>query len=252
MLKHAVLALLLESLAKTPKPCVYMESHAGAGCYDLDSEQSRQTGEARCGIERLWTRRDAFPELVPYLRAIAARNRTGGYANYPGSPMIAAQLLRANDRLILMERHPGEVRQLKRALGGDPRVSIHHRDGLEGLRALLPPKPARGLVLVDPSYEQSADYAAVAEALIAAYRRWPTGVYVLWFPRLERQRDRATLLLNRIHQAIPNGLRLELTPPGPDRALGLRGSGLLILNLPWGLETPLTALIPRLTAALAE
>jgi 23S rRNA (adenine2030-N6)-methyltransferase len=249
--KHAVLTLLLEALLAKPKPLVYVDSHAGAGRYDLGTEQARKTAEYRLGIERLWERRDGFPELSAYLGAVAALNPDGGFASYPGSPALAAHLLRAEDRLILMELHPTEAQTLRRLLGGDPRVGIHRRNGLEGLTALLPPKPARGLVLIDPPFEQVSEYARVADALVAAYRRWPTGVYALWFPRIARQRDRAEELLKRIRAGIPEGLLCELSVGPQAEDFGMHGSGMLIINAPWRFDEQLRSLIPRLAEILA-
>lgn len=172
-------------------------------------------------------------------------------ARYPGSPALAAQLLRPDDRLLLMERHPAEAQALRRHLGGDPRIGIHQRDGLEGLICLVPPKPARGLVLIDPSYEQTAEYTQVADALVAAHNRWPTGVYALWFPRLAQQRDRSEDLLKRIGRAIPDGLLCSLDVQAQAGGFGMHGSGMLILNPPWRIEEQLSRLLPRLADVLA-
>jgi 23S rRNA (adenine2030-N6)-methyltransferase len=150
-----------------------------------------------------------------------------------------------------MELHPTESQALRRHLGGDPRIGIHRRDGLKGLTALLPPKPSRGLVLVDPPYEQVSEYRLVADALIAAHTRWPTGVYALWFPRLGLQRDRSADLIGRIRGSIPDGLLCELTVRRQVDDFGMHGSGMLILNPPWRLEERLADLLPRLAAALA-
>ncbi|WP_245969403.1 23S rRNA (adenine(2030)-N(6))-methyltransferase RlmJ [Thiocapsa rosea] len=242
---------MLEALLTKPKPLVYVESHAGAGRYDLEAEQAVKTAEYRLGIERLWERRDAFPRLSAYLGVISALNPDGGFSRYPGSPDLAAHLLRPEDRLILMELHPTESQTLRRHLGGDPRIGIHRRDGLEGLTALLPPKPARGLVLIDPPYEQGSEYRRVADALIAAHARWPTGVYALWFPRLGLQRDRSADLIGRIRGSVPNGLLCELTVRRQVEDFGMHGSGMLILNPPWRLEEQLADLLPPLAEVLA-
>jgi 23S rRNA (adenine2030-N6)-methyltransferase len=242
---------VLEALLAKPKPLVYVESHAGAGRYDLGAEQACRTAEYRLGIERLWEQRDAFPELSAYFGAISALNPDGGFLTYPGSPALAAHLLRAEDRLILMELHPTESQTLRRRLGGDPRIAIHRRDGLEGLAALLPPKPARGLVLIDPPYEQVSEYTRVADALVAAHARWPTGVYALWFPRLGRRRDRSAGLIGRVRRTVPDGLLCELRVRRQVDDFGMHGSGMLILNPPWRLEEQLADLMPRLAAALA-
>lgn len=241
---------MLEALLAKPKPLVYVESHAGAGRYALGAEQALKTAEYRLGIERLWERRDAFPQLSAYLGAISALNPDGGFSAYPGSPALAAHLLRTEDRLILMELHPTESQTLRRHLGGDPRIGIHRRDGLEGLSALLPPKPARGLVLIDPPYEQVSEYVRVADALVAAHARWPTGVFALWFPRLGLQRDRSADLIGRIRRSVPDGLLCELRVRRQVDDFGMHGSGILILNPPWRLEEQLADLLPRLAEVL--
>ncbi len=182
---------------------------------------------------------------------IAALNPDGGLSRYPGSPALAAQLLRPDDRLLLMELHPTEAQALRQHLRGDPRIGIHQRDGLEGLIGLVPPKPARGLALIDPPYEQTAEYTRVADALVAAHQRWPTGVYALWFPRLARQRDRSDDLLKRIGQAIPEGLLCSLDVQAQADDFGMHGSGMLILNPPWRIEEQLIRLLPRLADVLA-
>lgn len=149
-----------------------------------------------------------------------------------------------------MELHRTEAQTLRRQFGGDPRIGIHHRDGLEGLVALLPPKPARGLVLIDPPYEQVSEYTRVADRLIAAHSRWPTGVYALWFPRLGRQRDRSEELLQRIGRAIPDGLLCELAVRPQADDFGMHASGMLIINPPWRLDAQLGDLLPRLAEVL--
>lgn len=251
VLKHAVLALLLDALLVKPKPLVFLDSHAGSGVYDLTSEQARKTDESADGIGRLWARREAFPELARYFDAIAALNPDGGYARYPGSPQLARHGLRADDRLILMELHKAEVQRLRHALGSDPRVNIHHRDGFEGLTALLPPKPPRGLVLIDPPYEIKTDVDRVADCLAAAHTRWPTGSYAIWYPRLGVQRDQGDRLLMKLSRAIPEFLVAELAVCPQADDFGLHGSGMAIVNPPWRFEERLGTLLPRLADVLA-
>ncbi len=250
--KHAVLTLLLEALLAKPKPLVYLDTHAGAGVYDLESGQAGKTGESAGGIGRFWAQRAAFPELASYVAAIAAHNPDGGCRRYPGSPLLAGHLLRTHDRLILMELHPNEIATLRQTALGDPRIHLHHRDGFEGLPALLPPKPARGLVLIDPPYEVKSDYKRVADGLAAAYARWPTGVYAVWHPRLGVQRDQADSLLRRCLRHVPALLvtTLQVRPQTDD--FGLHGSGMAIINPPWQFAERLTAVMPRLAAVLAD
>ena len=249
--KHAVLTLLLDALLTKPKPLVYLDTHAGAGIYDLRAEAAAQTGEAADGIERRWVQRETFPELASYFDAITALNPAGGCACYPGSPELARHALRADDRLILMELHQTEAQRLRQALGGDARTHIHRRDGFEGLPALLPPKPPRGLVLIDPPYEVKTDYSRVAEMLAAALARWPSGVYAIWYPRLGVQRDRAGRLLQRLLKTVPELLLAELAVRPQSDDFGMHGSGMALINPPWQFDERLRGLLPRLSAVLA-
>lgn len=248
VLKHAVQTLLLERLKAKDKPFVYIDTHAGAGLYDLEGEEARKNSEFKGGIRKLMQARDRFPELAAYLSVVEAR---GGH--YPGSAGIAADLLREDDRLILMELHNREVRELRKNLGGDPRVAIHHRDGYEGLAALVPPKPARGLVLMDPSYDVAEDYAKALETLVTAQGRWPTGVYLLWYPILARQRDQSRLMRTRLKSSgFGNLLLAELRVREQQEEFGMCGSVLAIANAPWRFDGELRALLPKLKSLLAE
>ncbi len=232
--KHAVLAALLARLAQKPRPITYLESHAGRGLYDLGSAEARKTGEAADGIAR------ATPE-GPYAAAIAATRAAHGPAAYPGSPAIAAALLRPSDRIVLCELHPGEHAALRAAFGG--RAEIHRRDGHEGLPALCPPVPRRGLALIDPSYEVKAEYARAAETALATLARWPEGVVLLWYPILPEGRHAA--LTERL-AGLPGRLIAEAEfRERPPR--GMTGSGLAILNPPFGAA----ALVAEATAPFA-
>lgn len=249
--KHSVLTLLLQALTVKPKPLTYLETHAGAGIYDLDSVQAHKTGEFGEGIGRLWAQQSEFPELSAYFRAIAALNPAGGFARYPGSPELARHGLRETDRLILMELHPTEAQTLRHTLGGDTRIHLHQRDGFEGLPALLPPTPPRGLVLIDPPYELKTDVRQVVAAVVAAHQRWAGGCYAIWYPRLAVQRDQSAQLLKELARHFPELLIAELwTRPQADE-FGMHGSGLALINPPWQFSLQLQALLPRLATVLA-
>ncbi len=226
--KHAALAALLRLLTRKPRPISYLESHAGRGLYDLDAPEATKTGEAAAGIER------AAPEGA-YAEALAAVRAAHGVRAYPGSPAIARALLRPEDRILLCELHPGEHAALAAALAG-PGVAIHRRDGHEALRALVPPKPRRGLALIDPSYEVKSEYAAAAETALAVLARWPEGTVAVWYPVLPAGRHSA--LVGRLRAAVPGARVAEmrlLRPP----ARGMTGSGLVLLNPPYGAEAAL-------------
>jgi 23S rRNA (adenine2030-N6)-methyltransferase len=225
--KHIVLAELLDRLAAKRRPLTYMETHAGRGRYDLASPEALKTAEAAGGIGRL------TPDpATPFGRALAAARAAHGATAYPGSPLIAATLLRHGDRIVLMERHPAEHAALRRAL---PAAEIHHRDGFEGALALAPPKPRRGLLLVDPSYEVKSDYATVAAFALRLIAKWPEAVLLVWYPLLAAGR----------HQSLSHGLA-PLRPLVDEVAIvgatgGMAGSGLAIVNPPFGAEAAFAA-----------
>lgn len=248
VLKHSVQTLLLGKLKEKDKPFVYIDTHAGAGVYDLDGEEARKNSEFKGGIGRLLQARQRFPELAEYFRLVEAHGR-----HYPGSPRIAADLLREDDRLILLELHNREVRELRKNLGADPRVAIHQRDAYEGLAALVPPKPARGLVLMDPSYEVAEDYEKAMAALIAAGQRWVTGIYLLWYPILARQRDQGRFMRAQLKgSGFSNLLLAELRVREQPEEFGMCGSILAIANAPWRFDEQLRGLLPKLKSVLAE
>ncbi|PWJ18196.1 23S rRNA (adenine(2030)-N(6))-methyltransferase RlmJ [Jannaschia seohaensis] len=229
--KHALLAAAIAYLTRKPKPLSYIETHAGRGLYSLDSPEARKTGEAAAGVARLEAR---FPEDHPWRQAIAAARAAHGPAAYPGSPWIAAYLTRPGDRLDLAELHPQEHAALTAALPPRPGLRIHHRDGLEMARALTPPEPRRGLMLIDPSWEIRADYARLAKLLPALHRKWNVGVLMLWYPILEDRRHAP--MIRALRDAIPGLMVAETAVPRARAGHGLRGSGLAVVNPPWGLE----------------
>ncbi|MEO0995401.1 MAG: 23S rRNA (adenine(2030)-N(6))-methyltransferase RlmJ [Pseudomonadota bacterium] len=220
--KHAVLAALLVRLTQKARPITYLESHTGRGLYDLSAPEAEKTGEAAEGIARI------VPEGA-YAEALQAVRKRYGETTYPGSPLIAQTLLRAQDRLVLCELHPTEHAALSRALSGN--AAIHRRDGHEGLRALTPPTPRRGLALIDPSYEVKDEYATAAETALAVNRRWSEGVVMLWYPLLPAGRHLD--LLGMLSPAKPLVSEAHLVTP-PER--GMPGSGLTLLGAPWGTE----------------
>ncbi len=247
--KHAVLTLLLRPLHAKDKPFCYIETHAGGGRYDLDSEAARKTGEAREGIGRLWPQREQFPELADYFSAVAGLNSGGGWRFYPGSPTVARTLLRTDDRMLLYEQLPEECARLRDAYARDARVQVFCQDGFAGLKAQLPPRERRGLVLLDPPYEVEDEFTRAFEALKLAHTRWATGVYALWYPL------KARAPVARLHRALEaSGIRkilcAELMVHPEDTAFRLNGSGLIVVNPPWKLDQTLQTLLPRMLAAL--
>lgn len=248
VLKHAVLCLLLDHLRGKPAPFAVLDTHAGIGLYDLDGEAARRTGEADGGIRRLLSVDAPHPALASYLDAVRTANPQGGLRTYPGSPWLALHGLRDQDRLVLAELHPEDAATLRRTMGGDRRVAIHHMDGWLALKAHLPPKEKRGLVLIDPPFEASDEYTRMVQALRLAHGRWPTGQYALWYP----VKDRAAVW--RLHQdledaGIPKVLAAELcwADEGTER---LSGSGMILVNPPWRMDVVLSELLPWLHGAL--
>lgn len=250
VLKHAALALALALLARKDKPLCYLESHAGAGRYDLADARAQKTGEHRAGIGRLWDRTDAPAALSPYLAAVRAENPDGVLRRYPGSPAVAAALLRPGDRLVLMELNTADGDALRATFQGDRRVTVHRRDGYEGLVALVPPRERRGLALLDPSYEVESDYADVVRAVAAAHARWPGGCFAIWYPLLERPLSRRlerALVATGLRRILCGELRID-DRDGP----GMKGAGMLWINPPYTLDTALRELLVWLAPVLAQ
>ncbi len=253
VMKHLAVALILERLTAKPAPLAVLDAFAGIGLYDLAGVEAQKTGEAARGIQRLWPPPGGALGQggAPYWRVLAELNPRGALQFYPGSPELARRLLRPQDRLLLCELHPDDCGLLRRNLGRDPRVAIHQRDGFEALPALLPPKERRGLVLVDPPYEQPDEAARLVKALARAYRRWPTGVYALWYPIKERAPAEA--LLAAIRGVIPRRLLVaEMTIFAEDQPFRLNGCGLALVNPPWQLDRVLGDLLARLQPLLAQ
>jgi len=254
VLKHVVLIMLIEHLKKKPAPFFYLDTHAGRGRYDLSEAEAQRSGEYKGGIGRLLEAPAGSlpPEVADYLRLVREEAGTGRSAitAYPGSPLIVARLRRATDRLVLVESEPREAASLSRLLDRERRVSVLEGDGYAALKAHLPPRENRGLVLIDPPYESDAEFDRVLEGLATAHQRWPTGTVCIWYPRT----DRAGPL--RFHHGLErSGIRkvldvtLDVLPT--DAQVGMPGAGLVIVNPPWQLDTRLRELLPPLHALLS-
>ncbi len=250
VVKHSVLALLLKSLHRKDTPFCYLDTHAGAGRYDLMGEAAQKTGEYRDGILRLW-QTPALPELADYLAAVRAINADGALHYYPGSPLIARFFLRPRDRLVLLERQPDDSAQLNTAFAGDRRVTVATQNGYAGLKALLPPKEKRGLVLIDPPYESDKEYGQVIEGLRIAQARWASGIFALWYPIKSRppvERFQRALLATGIRKI----LAIDFCPYPEDSSFRLNGCGMVVVNPPWKLDETLQTLLPKLLAVLGQ
>lgn len=228
--KHALLAAMLDYLTAKEKPLSYIETHAGRGLYDLTAPEALKTGEAAEGVLRLGDRLEA---AHPYARVIARIRAAHGPNAYPGSPMIAAELLRHGDRVTLAELHPREFAGLQAAMAPYG-AQCRQEDGLALALSLTPPDPRRGLMLIDPSYEVKADYAALPPLLRKVHAKWNVGVVALWYPLLasgaERQMVAALDALG-----LPKTLRHELRFPPAREGHGMIGSGMFLVNAPFGL-----------------
>ena len=261
VVKHAVLCRILVHLRDKPAPFRIIDTHAGAGVYDLAGLEAGKTGEWRRGIGRLLGE-DAVPILAalpaearsllaPYLDAVAALNPSGRLSRYPGSPALALTLLRRQDRLIACELVPNAAAALARRLHGDPRAKALAIDGWTALAAYVPPVERRGVVLIDPPFEQPDEFSRLSQGLSAAHRKWPTGLYLLWYP-IKDSAEVARFARALVRSRIAKMLRVELILPTAGSDTGLRGSGLIAVNPPWTLHGELKLVLPVLAEVLSR
>lgn len=248
--KHLALTLLLKSLQKKDAPFCYLDTHAGPGRYDLQSEAAQKTGEYRDGIQRLWGNHEV-PHAENYLAAVRALNADDVLRYYPGSPRLARFFLRPQDRMLLIEAHPEEVAKLKSEFEGDRQVIVQQQDAYASLKALLPPKEKRGLVLIDPPYESPHEFSQVIQGLRSATDRWSSGIYAVWYPIKNRPPIEA------FHRSlIATGIRkilcAEFCPYPDDSAFRLNGCGMVIINPPWQLDETLQAMMAVLFKLLRQ
>ncbi|MEO8407095.1 MAG: 23S rRNA (adenine(2030)-N(6))-methyltransferase RlmJ [Oxalobacteraceae bacterium] len=265
VLKHVVTMQLLQYLGQKDTSYMYIDTHAGAGLYALDGGYAAKNAEFESGISRLWERKDMPASLAEYVKLIKQMNPSGKMRYYPGSPYVADKTMREQDRLRLFELHPSDskiladnfrklaahaaeqgVRQTVRGT----RVMIQRADGFAGLRALLPPPSRRGLVLIDPPYEDKGDYRRVKDTLNDALVRFSTGTYAVWYPVLNRMESRQLPdQLKRLPSSGWLNVTLSVCTPSPD-GFGLHSSGMFVLNPPWTLEPMLKELMPYLVSTL--
>lgn len=230
--KHALLAWALAYLTRKPKPLSYIETHSGRGLYHLDAAEALKTGEAAQGIAKAEAAGWFAPDH-PYAQALAATRARYGADTYPGSPLLAAQILRPEDRLTLAELHPQEYAALAEAMTPYP-AFVKKQDGLAMALSATPPEPRRGLMLIDPSYEVKDDYAALPKLMAQVNRKWNVGILMLWYPILK---DRAHVpMLAALRAAFPEGLRHEVSFPPARPGHGMTGSGMFVVNPPFGLD----------------
>lgn len=247
VVKHSLLIALVRALQLKPGALTLIDTHAGCGLYDLCGEEAGRTGEAAQGVLQAFA--DPNPLLGDYRAAVGAVNAGGEPKLYPGSPQILAQLLRPQDALILNEKHPEDVQVLRATMRGTP-AAVHQRDAYEFWLAMLPPRSPRGVVVVDPPYEQTDERARITTTLAAAHRKWAHGVTVIWYPLKDRAaHGRWKEQLWRL--GIPKMLGVEHWLYDSDQPGIYNGAGLFIVNPPWAFTEGLPPLLEALRAALA-
>jgi 23S rRNA (adenine2030-N6)-methyltransferase len=242
-MKHAVLVWLLRALQRKPAPLFVLDTHAGVGCYDLGFGPAMRSGEWRHGIARLLE--DPPPALADYLALVGSPGR------YPGSPALARALLRPDDRMACCELHAEDAAALRRHFAGDRQVGVHHRDAWEALGGLLPPKERRGLVLIDPPFEDPQEFARLAEGLVTGWQRFRTGVFAAWYPLKQRAPVRQFLADLR-QTGIRDIVTAELCLREPVDPARLNGCGMLLVNPPYRCEQEVPAILAALLAGLGE
>ena len=252
VLKHAVLARIVEYMKRKEGAFRVLDTHAGIGLYDLSSDEAGRTGEWETGVARLMASPAPGPVaelLAPYLEIVRAIN-PDGLKLYPGSPLVTRRLLRRQDRLTAIELHPADAAMLKANFAGDHQVRVIELDGFLALGAHLPPKEKRGLVLIDPPFEKPDEFDTILKGIARAHRRWPGGTYAIWYPikktgEVERFRKGLAAL------AIPSILDIRLTTRAATPEPRLHGCGMAVINPPYLLEAEMAVLLPYLARTLA-
>ena len=257
--KHVLLLQLVRAMQRKEKGFFYLDTHAGRGGYDLSATTTLPDGRERApewtdGIGRIWTGTNPADLLADYLAAVRAYNVRHGVVEptlqyYPGSPWIAQAQLRVQDRLALCELREDDAEALDLDLGGEPNVSVHQMDGYTALRAMLPPREKRALVLIDPPFENASEFADILGGLREALKRFPSGVYAVWYPITERARS------DWFHQdllalGLPPTLVVEMQIASDSAEVRMKGCGLIILNPPWQIEAEIKTVMPILAERL--
>ncbi len=250
VVKHIVQSLILNTLNQKEKPYVYHDTHSGVGRYDLTHEWSEKTGEYKQGIAKLWHANGLPDDVQSYLNAISSLNNDGELRYYPGSPRVARAHLRQHDRMVLTELHPSDHPLLAQEFHRDRQVSIYKEDGFQRLKASLPPKERRGLVLIDPPYELSHEYRDVVKAIAQSHKRWATGIYAIWYPVVNRH-DVNDMLTGLEKLGIRKILQIELGVSADTKERGMTASGMIVINPPWTLESQMQTILPYLKETIA-
>lgn len=251
VLKHVVLLALLDALRRKDKPFFVLDTHGGDGLYDLKSAQAQKVAEYRDGVARLWREHGLHPAIDAWLEMVRLENPDGELRRYPGSPRLIAHRLRDKDRLVAVEGHNSVFPRLDENLRAMAGARAEHGDGYQALKAHLPPSCGRGLVLIDPSYETRGEYQRLNEALRLIHKRFRQGLVAVWYPLLPNKP--AEPWLEAVAKlGIPDILTAELSVSPPSTEFGLYGSGMLLVNPPWGLEMQLREVLPLLHKRLSH
>ncbi|KAE9538332.1 23S rRNA (adenine(2030)-N(6))-methyltransferase RlmJ [Ursidibacter maritimus] len=248
VLKHIVLTLILDALKQKEKGFFYLDTHSGTGRYSLMSAEAEKTGEYVEGIARLWERDDLPEEVAMYLNEIKKINKDK-LRFYTGSPLLAVQQLRPQDRALLTELHPNDFPLLRNEFAKNRNVVTKRENGFQQLKSALPPKEKRGLVLIDPPYELKEDYELVVKAIIEGYKRFATGVYAIWYPVVLRQHTKR-IVRGLEATGIRKILQIELAVRPDSDQRGMTASGMIVINPPWQLESQMKRILPYLTDVL--
>jgi 23S rRNA (adenine2030-N6)-methyltransferase len=248
--KHVALQFCLDALKRKESAFFALDTHAGRGYYDLQAPEVQKSGEAERGVQRLVQLCIGNADLGPYLSAIRAR-RGKRLPRYPGSPALIAAALRSQDRAVFVELQPAEARALMREVESPGRIRTEIEDGYAALKALLPPDERRGLVLIDPPYESVDELKIMLQSFVEAYRRWPSGVFLMWYPI--RSAEQRRLVHARFQAlALPKMLHADLAIHPDDAGVGLAGSGLVIVNPPFGADEHFARAYAAIHASLAR
>jgi 23S rRNA (adenine2030-N6)-methyltransferase len=249
--KHALLTRLLLLMGQKDKPFSYLDTHAGIGRYDLSHAWAQKLSEYKDGIWRLWERDDIPELLAPYLQIVRAQNRSNQLRFYPGSPVLARELLRPSDHMVLVELSKEDFGRLAHLFADERRARVINDDGYHALKAFLPPLERRGLTLIDSSFDRGGEFERLTQALVLAHRRFATGVYALWYPLMEppvmHQFERAIAATG-----VRKILQAELSVYGAKWRASLRGCGMMVINPPFGFEQQARTVLEWLWPALRE
>ena len=248
--KHSIVVQLATLIERKEKPFLFLDTHAGIGRYDFSHAWAQKNREFENGIARIFTRSDCPASLVPYLEAVRAQNPDGKLRFYPGSPLLIHRLLRANDRMALIELNRDDCDRLQKQFAADRRVQVRNMDGYQALKAFLPPKERRALILIDSSFDRANEFERIADAVVAAHKRFSTGVYAIWYPLMEPV-DISAFERRIAESGIRKVLKLELSVHPGNWVEGLRGSAMLIVNPPYETDTLAAPVLHWLWKALS-